>query len=93
MTVRVVTAPEPRTKAGILGSPPVEGLFAEVEGGGYTLQVSQLPGETQWTVDAVFPPGSSCPTFCNGFGARYLRTRVASPDVVAAIEAARAVTV
>ena len=99
MTITVITPPTPRVKPGMMpslinpawsaGSPSVEGLFAEVGVEGATLQVSQLPGETEWTVDALFPAGSSCPAFANGFGARYLRTKVLAPEAAAVVEAAR----
>ncbi len=98
MTVTVVVPPEPRTKPGILaslinpawsaGSAPVEGLYAEVETGGLRLCVSRLPGETTWTADAAYRTSSSCPIFSNGYGARYLRTKVLQPDVAAALDRA-----
>lgn len=99
MDVHVVTAPEPRTKPGMMpslinpawsaGSPAVEGLYAEVAVDGATFQVSQMPGETEWTVDAAFSAGSSCPMWSNGFGARYLRTKQLAQDIAAVVEAAK----
>src|SRR5438270_1219103 len=99
MTVQVIVAPEPRTKPGMMaslvnpawcaGSDPVTGFYAEVEIDGATSQVSQMPGETEWTVDAAFAPGSTCPAFMNGFGARYLRTKVLRTEHAAVVAAAR----
>lgn len=97
VTVSVVVSPERRTKPGMMpslvnpewstGSPSVEGLYAEVRVAGATFCVSQMPGETDWTVDAMVPPGSSCPAWSNGFGARYLRTKVLSAEVAAVLDA------
>lgn len=99
MDVRVVTAPEPRMKPGMMpslinpawsaGSPDVEGFYAEVSVDGASFQVSQMPGETGWTVDAAFASGSSCPMWSNGFGARYLRTKQLTEDIAAVVEAAK----
>jgi hypothetical protein len=95
MTVSVITAPEPRKRPGLMaslvnpawsaGSEPIQGLFAVVEADGFMLEVSQLPGESGWTVDAAYAAGSSCPMWSNGFGARYLRTKQLSSEVAAAL--------
>jgi hypothetical protein len=99
MTVTVTVKPEPRTKPGMMaslvnpawsaGTEAVTGFYAEVEIDGATFQVSQMPGETEWTVDAAFAPGSSCPAFMNGFGARYMRTKVLRAEHAAVVEAAK----
>lgn len=98
-TVRVIVRPRPESKPGMMpslinpewspGTPSVTGWYGEVEVDGATFQVSQMPGETGWTVDAAFAPGSSCPAFMNGFGARYLLTKQLRPEIAAAVDAAR----
>ena len=58
------------------------GFYARVEfasGGSY--EVSQLFGETGWTVDASWGKGSF-PHWCNGYGARYLATKVVADELL-----------
>lgn len=96
MTVSVVTVPERRTRPGLMpslinpdwcaGSPDVEGLFAVVVIDGVEYHVSKMTGETEWTADSAFRPGSSCPIFQNGFGARYCRTRVLPAEAAAVLD-------
>jgi hypothetical protein len=96
VTTRVVTPPEKRVKPGLMpslinpdwcpGSDPVEGLYAVVEAEGFTFEVSQLPGETGWTVDTAYTAGSSCPMWANGFGARYLRTKQLNAELAALLD-------
>lgn len=93
----ILVAPERRTKAGLVPSlinpawtagrtADVEGWSAEIRVDGLDLQVSRLDGEAAWTIDAAFR--GSFPIFANGYGARYLRTKVLAPELAQILDAA-----
>lgn len=67
------------------------GVYARVTlADGSSLELSRLAGETSWTADASWGPGSF-PRWCNGFGARYLITKYVTDSVlVAALDKAAA---
>lgn len=67
---------------GLAGELVVKTTDAEV-----TLGVSKLDGEEAWTVDSMFI--GSFPSYANGVGARYLRTKqLTDADGIAALDAA-----
>jgi hypothetical protein len=93
----IIQAPTRRTKAGLVPSlinpawtagqtADVEGWSAELRVDGIDLQVSRLDGEAAWTIDAAFR--GSMPLFANGYGARYLRTKVLAPELAQILDAA-----
>lgn len=93
----ILQAPERRTKPGLVPSlinpawtagmtEGVDGWYAELDVDGIALQVSRLDGEQAWTIDAAFR--GSMPLFANGYGARYLRTKVLAPELAQILDAA-----
>ena len=96
-TTTILQAPTRRTKPGLVPSlinpawtagqtADVEGWSAELRVDGIDLQVSRLDGEQTWTIDAAFR--GSFPIFANGYGARYLRTKVLAPELAQILDAA-----
>jgi len=67
------------------------GTYARVElTNGDVLELSRLVGESDWTADASWGKGSF-PRWCNGFGARYLITKVVTDaDLVSALNSCAA---
>ena len=64
-----------------------EGIAAEVETDeGARLLVSRFEGESDWTVDGYFAPGSSFPAFWNGEGSRCTLLRKVGPEVAAVLD-------
>jgi hypothetical protein len=89
MTDYTITNVQARTATSYLAGDR-EGIYARVEfPSGTSYEVSQLYGETAWTVDASWGKGSF-PHWCNGYGARYLMTKViADAGLILALDAAR----
>jgi hypothetical protein len=74
--------------ASCLFADPVTGLRVEtVDATGTVIHWSRLPGEDFWAADALVR-GGHYPVFVNGNGARYLRLRIAPPQVAAILDAA-----
>lgn len=70
-------------------SPRKVGWDGEVEVNGARFEVSRLEGEQAWTADAAWHAISGFPLYSNGWGARYLRTKVLTDDLaISALDAA-----
>lgn len=89
MSEYVITEVQARTAHSYLAGDR-EGTYAVIEfPSGASYEVSQLAGENAWTVDASWGKGSF-PVWANGYGARYLMTKViADEGLIHALDAAR----
>jgi hypothetical protein len=64
------------------------GWEAVIEREGDRLLLSRLDGEDRWHVDGRIPPGTSMPTFYNGWGSRCTIPSYPDPQTAALLDTA-----
>ncbi len=80
-TILVIEARDHRTGPALFAR-----IDTDVIGNSVVLNLSQLAGESGWTIDATF--AGSFPVHVNGFGARFCITKKVHADLASQLDAA-----